>query len=565
MSGIVFLLVVEIFLPAFPEAGPRVVRVGIYQNPPKVFLDEGTRPRGIFVDILEDIARTHGWRLEYRPGTWNELLRRLESGDIDILPDVARSAHREERILPGRTWVLESWVDVFSLENRRIRFLADLEGRRIAVLAGSVQEEFLSGDLQDMGIRAHLLSLPDYAAMVRAVLQGEADALAASRFFYFSPDRPVQLVPNHLVIHPGGLYFGFCRSCQDLAEIVDVAVARMKNDPASAWYSSQARWLDRTIRRPPMIPEWARVLGITVMGGIVALVIFVGSLRRQVKSRTHQLQQANERLARTNRDLEETLAQLQHSRVERERLDREIERIRRLEMLGQLAGGIAHDFNNQLMAIHGLADLALSELPEGSPVAEDVRSILDTTRRGMDLTAQLLAFARRQPTHPQLLDVNVAGQSLLKMLRQLVGSRIQVVFRAGGDVPPIRMDPAQFDQILTNLVVNARDAITETGTIEVSTSLVAREDEGTMQKRSFVRVEVTDDGCGIPPEIQERIFEPFFTTKPEGKGTGLGLSTVFGIVRRHDGFIRVDSVPGKTTFTLDFPVYTAASNGAAVP
>lgn len=557
MPWLAFMLLTGLsVLPAPASRGPRVVRVGMYQNPPKIFLDHQSRPQGIFVDILEDIARNQGWRIEYQPGTWSELLARLQTGKLDILPDVAHSSRRENRLFLGRTWVLESWVDVFSPEHRRIRSLSELDGRRIAVLADSVQEEFFSGELQTMGIHVRLLSLPDYGSMVRAVLDDRADALAASRFFYFSNERPSHLVPNHLVIGPGGLYFAFCRpGCEDLADIVDSAVARMKDDPASVWYASQARWLDQTVEKTSGNLRTLKMLGMILAISVAILAVFVILLRVQVRRRTHQLEQANFCLARMNRELEDTLDELRRSRAEKEQLDREIERIRRLETLGQLAGGIAHDFNNQLMAIQGLSEMVLGELPADVPAAQDVQAILETTRRGMDLTRQVLAFARRQPSHPQPMDVNVEVNSLFRMLRQLVGSRISMRFNAGENLPPIWMDPSQFEQVLTNLVINARDAIAESGTIEIATSLSSCENEEKPQeRRACVRVEVTDDGCGIPPDILDRIFEPFFTTKKEGKGTGLGLSTVFGIVRRHGGFIRVRSRPGQTTFSLDFPI-----------
>ena len=559
-----FVFLFKFFVPTAPIHQQRIVRVGVYQNPPKVFLDSHARARGIFIDILEDIARTQGWQLEYRPDTWNALLECLEKGELDIVPDVAYSVGREERFRLGRTWVLESWADVYSLETKRISSIQDLEGRRLAVLAGSIQEEFLNR-LQRMGIRPHQLSLPDYQAMIQAVQENRADALVASRFFYFSKERPAHIVPNRVMIEPGGLYFAFCKKgCEKLADIVDQAVACMKDDPSSIWYSSQARWLDRTLEVPQKTPTWLRVLGVVIVNATVLLVVFVVLLRLQVRRRTHQLQEANAQLLRMNRELEETLIALRHSQAEKEQLDREMDRVRQLETLGQLTGGIAHDFNNQLLAIGGLSELILSELPPDSPAVADVQTLQETVNRGTALTQQLLAFASRQPTQPQWMDINVAIHALIKMLRQLVGSRITLRFEAGQNLPSIYMDPSQFDQIVTNLVINARDAVAESGNIVITTSFISCEtDSDSKNCCACVRLEVTDDGCGIPPGILDRIFEPFFTTKAEGKGTGLGLSTVFGIVRRHGGFIRVQSRPRKTTFMVDFPVTSNHVNDIA--
>lgn len=244
---------------------------------------------------------------------------------------------------------------------------------------------------------------------------------------------------------------------------------------------------------------------------------------------------------------------------ERSALEAQLQHAQRLESVGRLAGGVAHDFNNTLAAILGYADLILGQVPRSSPIHGDVEEIRAAAQRSADLTRQLLTFARKQTVVPQRLDLNTAVPRTLKMIRRLVGEDIQISWNPSASPCPVKLDPVQLDQVLTNLSVNARDAICDVGVLELSTErlLVPAEDNGQhpgVPGGQFVLLKVKDNGRGMDEETRSRVFEPFFTTKPVGEGTGLGLATVYGAVRQSDGFVRVDSHPGKgTTFSLYFP------------
>jgi PAS domain S-box-containing protein len=231
----------------------------------------------------------------------------------------------------------------------------------------------------------------------------------------------------------------------------------------------------------------------------------------------------------------------------------------KMEAVGQLAGGIAHDFNNLLQVISGFAGLALDDLPEGAPVRREVAEIEMAATRATLLVRQLLAFSRRQPMERRPIDLNDAVATLLTMLKRVIGEHIELAFAPGAAIPSVEADPVQIEQVLVNLCVNARDAMSAGGRIAISTSVVDI-GEGFVEKRRwartgrFARLSVTDDGPGIPPEIREHIFEPFFTTKEVGKGTGLGLATVYGIIKQHGGMIDVTTGPGTgTTFSVYLP------------
>ena len=272
-----------------------------------------------------------------------------------------------------------------------------------------------------------------------------------------------------------------------------------------------------------------------------------------------ELRQANATLKRELAERERAEAALRAGELERQRLEAQLAQSQRIEAVGRLAGGVAHDYNNMLSVIMGHAELALLEAGPDDPVHRDLEQILGAARRSAGLTGQLLAFARRQPVKPRVLDLNETIQGMIGMLRRLIGEHIDLRWVPGSDLWTVRIDPSQFDQILTNLAVNARDALAGTGQVRIETANVVFDEAfcaghvGAVQGE-YVRLTVADTGSGISPEIIGRVFEPFFTTKAPGQGTGLGLSTVYGIVKQNGGFITVESRPGKgATFAIALP------------
>jgi nitrogen-specific signal transduction histidine kinase/CheY-like chemotaxis protein len=245
--------------------------------------------------------------------------------------------------------------------------------------------------------------------------------------------------------------------------------------------------------------------------------------------------------------------------TEERRLRDQLRHTQRLEAVGTLAGGIAHDFNNLLSVINGYARMALESVAPEHPVHEDLAEILAAGGRAATLTRQLLAFGRRQVLKPEVLDLNEVVGGVEKMLRRLIPEDIALATRLGSGLRRVQVDPGQLEQVLVNLVVNARDAMAGGGHIVVSTAgvLLAEDDPRRDEEAppgDYLCLKVADDGAGMDEATRARCFEPFFTTKPPGKGTGLGLSTVYGIVRQSRGFLRVESAPGQgASFELYFP------------
>ncbi len=237
----------------------------------------------------------------------------------------------------------------------------------------------------------------------------------------------------------------------------------------------------------------------------------------------------------------------------------ELNQSMKMQALGQLAGGVAHDFNNLLTVITGQSDLALMLLDADHPVHKKIQDIQHSAIRGANLTRQLLAFSRTQVLASEQIDINEIVRDLLKMLHRLIGEHIHLLTNFCDDLHPILANAGQMEQVIINLVINARDAMPQGGEITIETENVLLdekhiENDPDITQDEYVRLTVRDTGTGIPPDIVDKIFDPFFTTKEQGKGTGLGLSTVYGIVRQVNGFIEIETAVGKgAAFLVHFP------------
>jgi signal transduction histidine kinase/ActR/RegA family two-component response regulator len=277
----------------------------------------------------------------------------------------------------------------------------------------------------------------------------------------------------------------------------------------------------------------------------------VGEQRAEERVQVHQAQD------RFRRVINDEHAQ---ARTDREFLEAQLHQSQRLEVLGQLAGGVAHDFNNLLAVILNYAAFVADELgapgPDVAAAGRDVAHIQQAAQRAAGLTHQLLAFARRDIVQPRVVNLNQVVADVAEMLRRTIGDDIVLHTDLATDLHPVLADTTQLEQVLVNLAVNARDAMSTGGTLRIDTDNVTLDGrpQALLRPGPHVRLRVRDTGTGISAEVVDHVFEPFFTTKPEGAGTGLGLSTVYGIVAQAQGTISIDSELGVgTTFTILLP------------
>ncbi len=249
--------------------------------------------------------------------------------------------------------------------------------------------------------------------------------------------------------------------------------------------------------------------------------------------------------------------------TDRKVLADQLRQSQKMQAIGQLAGGVAHDFNNLLMVVKGHAEILLDRLAEASPLRHNVEQVDKATDRAAGLTRQLLAFSRMQVLHARVLDLNEVVGGMIKMFSRVIGADVEMTFLPAPKLGRVKADPGQIEQVLLNLVVNARDAMPNGGRLTIETSNVTLDRDYSvahhnLEPGSWVMLTVSDTGCGMDEETQARIFEPFFTTKKQGKGTGLGLATVYGVVKQSGGFIYVYSeIDHGTTFKVYLPKVTA--------
>lgn len=255
----------------------------------------------------------------------------------------------------------------------------------------------------------------------------------------------------------------------------------------------------------------------------------------------------------------EDITEHKRAEEEHEKLEVQLRQQQRLEIVGQLAAGVAHDFNNLLTGITGFTRFAIDSVSEGSQVKEDMEEVLKLAKRAADLTHQLLAFSRRQPQKPVELHINGLVSELAKMLGRVLGDHLKLQFELEATNDLVKLDPGQFEQVLVNLAVNARDAMPNGGALTIETANVKLDEEYThvhagMLPGPYVMLAVSDTGCGMDAETLSHMFEPFYTTKGVGQGTGLGLATVYGIIKQHGGNISVYSEEGEgSTFKVYLP------------
>ncbi|WP_299946159.1 ATP-binding protein [uncultured Ruegeria sp.] len=268
-------------------------------------------------------------------------------------------------------------------------------------------------------------------------------------------------------------------------------------------------------------------------------------------------------LSRITKDGQVCLIAVLNDATELKTLEAQFVQGQKMQAVGQLAGGVAHDFNNLLTAISGHCDLLLLRHDQNDPNYSDLVQINQNANRAAALVSQLLAFSRKQTLRPEVLDLRDTISDLIHLLNRLVGEKVRLTLSHDPVLKPVCADKRQLEQVLMNLVVNARDAMPDGGEIRIETEVLNLEraysrDRATVLPGEYVMVKVIDSGVGIPPDKLQKVFEPFYTTKRTGEGTGLGLSTVYGIVKQTGGFIFVDSVMGTgTEFTVLLPVSTA--------
>lgn len=551
VSSLLVALVLSAWNVPFSPASQRGVRVGLYENPPKVHTDPTGRPAGLFIELLEAVAHAERWQLEYVHCTWSDCLAMLEDGRIDLMPDMAFSAERAERFDFHRISVASSWSQIYSHPFRNIMGLSDLEDARIALLRGSVQFGFLQQLLTSSGIHFRPVLVDSLEEAYDTVERGDADAVVTNSFFAARNGERYRLVETPIVFLPSTLYFATARGQNnDLLERIDHHLARWRRDGGSVYYRS----LQNAMAAPPevLVPRWVQMSLAGLIGGLLLLGAASMLLRRQVDLRTCQLRSTAEALefehANLERQVEERTAELRVAKEEAERASR---------VKSDFLANMSHEIRTPMNAILGMLYLALKgDLPQ--QVRNQLTKAQDAAHSLLGIINDILDISKIEAGKLEIERVDFALEGVLERLADAIGLQashkgIEFLIRYDPAIPSRLVgDPLRLGQILLNLCGNAIK-FTERGEVELSFQrLDEREDRLTMQ------VCVRDSGIGMSPEAQQRLFEKFSqadqsTTRRFG-GTGLGLAICRNLVEMMGGRIWVESSePGRGT-TMCFTV-----------
>ena len=542
-SGLVVFWVLLIADISFADPESRIVTVGVYENAPKVFFNEAGRPAGIFIDIIEYIAKEEGWRLHYVSGTWGEGLDRLGIGEIDLMPDVAYTTDRGRLFAFHQSPVMSDWFQVYAGKGSGIQSILDLEGKRIAVLERSVQQETFTRLLDGFGVNARLIALPDYQAIFKRVAEGEADAAVTNRFYGLIHANIYGLENTAVVFNPTHLFFAASKgNHEELLSKIDAHLSSLKNNPQSIYYTSLKRWASEDVRF--RLPAWVGIVGIAA--GAILLMSMIGSilLKRQVNARTRELWEANREMEVRIKDRTSKLAEAMKKAQEAD------------FMKSAFLATMSHELRTPLNSIIGFTGILLQELagPLNEEQHKQMGMVQSSARHLLALINDVLDISKIEAGQLALsvsaFDLRLSIEKVVSLISPLAEKKgIDLKIDIGDDVAAVTTDQRRLEQIVLNLLNNAVK-FTPKGHVHVSCR----------RKRDDYLVSVSDSGIGIHPEAIPRLFQPFHQVDiglaRKYEGTGLGLFICRKLTDLMGGSISVESRPGKgSTFAVRFPIH----------
>ncbi len=538
VCSVISILTIMLFATGIASASGREVRVGVYENPPKVFTNKEGIPAGIFVDIIGEIARREGWSLKYVHDSWPQCLANLESGEIDLMVDVAYSPERAQKYDFCENDVLNNWAQVYTRKGVDIKLITDLKGMHLATLRRGIHLMRLKNLADGFGFDIKLTEVDNYEAVFRMIHERKVDAGIVNRIYGYSQEDQYNVVRSPVVFSPASLRFAVKKGKnRDVISAINRQITSLKAEKISAYHQSLRRWLGETTKLG--LPGWIGWSFSVAAAGILLLFLISILLKYQVNRKT-------EHLRMVNAQLEKQISETMKAHLELKRSEEILIRQERLSALGQLTSGIAHDFNNMLIPILGYSDLLL-ESPDLLKEPEKMLPMLETIRKSAETsreTVKRLQEFSRADSRPKMEKVNIAQlvsgvvettKPLWKSDREARSVTIKII----EDVPPdlvVIVSKSQFSEALMNLIINALHAVSSGGEVTI---------------RAFVKdetfnLEVKDTGIGMSKDVARKCLEPFFSTKGED-GTGMGLAMVHGIVKRHKGSLNIHSTPGKET------------------
>jgi hypothetical protein len=514
-----------------PIRDKNCIKVGVYENPPKIFVNTNQDPDGIFINVIEEIAKNEKFCIEYVYGNWNNLLEMLKKGEIDLLPDVAYSKERDSLYSFNKLFLLSSWLEVFTLKGTPFNSIHDLNHKRIGVLKGSIQEDYLNTSLKnDFKIDYTVFLYDNYEGTVNALENNEVDVIIANRFFYFSNICNDHVIPTGIILRPSDLYFAFTKNKHpELISKIDKQIALFKNDPTSVYYKSMHKWLDKEYQTFfPKYLKWGLLL-LVVFAGFVLLFNFV--LHKKVRNKTSELIVMNQELLL--------------AKIKAEESDK---------LKTSFLNNISHEIRTPLNAICGFSELLKDQ---DSTIAERekyIEIVQKSSNQLLTILTDIITISSIETNQEEVnfteLHINQLNEALYLLFEKEAKKKNLILNYKNGlseHKSRVLSDKDKIFQILHNLIHNAIK-FTHQGSVEFGYQLVD----------SKIQFYVKDTGIGIDPELMDRIFKKFAQadTNIQAKygGTGLGIPISRGFAQLLGGELWVESTLNEgSTFYFTIP------------
>jgi signal transduction histidine kinase len=532
--------------------GEKTLRVGVYENAPKIFMSDDGKPSGIFIDIIESVAKKEGWHLKYVSGSWGEGLDRVKNGEIDLMPDVAYSPDREKIYTFHKVPVLSSWYQVYAPKGSNIRSILDLKEKRILVLERSVQEAAFNRLSRGFGLNSTIISVPDYKTMFESVARGDAEAAITNRFYGMMHAKKFGIEDTTLIFEPSDLFFAATRGDpKSLLSAIDRRLADLKKDSQSVYYESLKRWTEERIEF--RFPAWLRVFGLVM--GIVLAMSLAGSviLKHQVNARTMDLKKINQEMEQ--RILDRT-AELAVAKERAEAADR---------IKSSFLATMSHELRTPLNSIIGFTGAILQELagPLNNEQNKQMGMVKNSAQHLLSLINDVLDISKIEAgqleVHPERFNLREVIEKVIMSIKPSSDKKgIALNMDIGDEISDIESDRRRVEQVLLNLLSNAVK-FTDEGSVTLSVELIPRYEfpHGPCLTPAM-RFRVIDTGMGIAPDDLKKLFQAFHQVDTglarKKEGTGLGLAISRHLAELMGGGVTVESEYGKgSVFTFIIP------------
>lgn len=527
-------------------AAQRTIRIGHYENAPKVFTDEHGQPAGIFVDIIRYIARQEGWRLEFIPGSWAQGLARLTLGEIDLMPDVARTTDREQEYSLQQVSVISSWFQVYARKGSGIESILDLRNKKIAVLDRSVQQAAFRKLAESFGISNVIIGVDDYSTVFRITAEGKVDAAIVNQFFGNMNAKKYGLVDTSVVFNPSSLHFAAPKfRNSDLLATIDRHLIELKKDTRSVYYRSLTRWTAEDVETS--IPSWIPVTGLGILGALLISLSISIVFKHKLDDKTRQLRESN---AEMEKKIEERTRDLATA----------LERAKEADYIkSAFLATMSHELRTPLNSIIGFTGIMLQGLagPLNAEQAKQMGMVQNSSRHLLSLINDVLDISKIEAGQLEIVaaefDLRAAVEKIARMLAPLAEQKgIAFALDIADNVGAFTADQRRVEQVIINLANNAIK-FTERGQVTLACSVSG----GT------AKIRVEDSGIGIKAGDIPSLFTPFHQIdnglSRKHEGTGLGLSISQRIVELMHGAIDVTSEYGQgSVFTVYLPNQTEA-------